>query len=585
MEHVETIKLTLKNFATEETNGSIVLKGAWGTGKTFLWNQIVRYHGKDFKNRNYSYVSLFGISTLKDLKRALFENKVLRENASSKPSADTLHESFKDLGGKSTGWIRKGSSLLSDFSAFGFRGVGPAIEVLQFFRVTDTLIVLDDFERKSASLPDKEVLGLISLLCESKNCRVLMLLNDQTLSDEYITYHEKVFDYEISFKPTSNDAVNLAFGDHTDQFAILKKNCISLDINNLRLLKKIKRYAYTILASIKHNEEQTIDRALLVIPMTILAVYGGKNSKIDLNYIQCEHLKPMPDSNDPDPLVQNELASRLEKAEFLAEYGIRVIDEFDTAIINLVLNGYIDQVKLEKLVKRFEEKIDHAKHNYKLGQAWNRYHMSFLPNEQDIIDGFSSAIQSGLSYFSITELDSVAVLYYELNRATEINPIIDQYLLNVIPKTDFEDEDDIFNWPSNPYFSKKLKNHFSGVEKLKPLTLSELLEQALNHKHGMQSKGVLEAVSSIAEQQYLSYFEHLDSYDLTKIIRLLLKCGQMSTSDESIQDMYEITFLKTYRSLLDLASRSQLNNSRMSKFKSYEKLYHSLEYKHKMRTS
>ncbi|PYD04439.1 hypothetical protein DND90_09325 [Pseudomonas syringae pv. maculicola] len=101
----------------------------------------------------------------------------------------------------------------------------------------------------------------------------------------------------------------------------------------------------------------------------------------------------------------------------------------------------------------------------------------------------------------------------------------------------------------------------------------------------MQSKGVLEAVSSIAEQQYLSYFEHLDSYDLTKIIRLLLKCGQMSTSDESIQDMYEITFLKTYRSLLDLASRSQLNNSRMSKFKSYEKLYHSLEYKHKMRTS
>ncbi|PYD06637.1 hypothetical protein DND90_09315 [Pseudomonas syringae pv. maculicola] len=216
----------------------MVLKGAWGTGKTFLWNQIVRYHGKDFKNRNYSYVSLFGISTLKDLKRALFENKVLRENASSKPSADTLHESFKDLGGKSTGWIRKGSSLLSDFSAFGFRGVGPAIEVLQFFRVTDTLIVLDDFERKSASLPDKEVLGLISLLCESKNCRVLMLLNDQTLSDEYITYHEKVFDYEISFKPTSNDAVNLAFGDHTDQFAILKKNCISLDINNLRLLKK-----------------------------------------------------------------------------------------------------------------------------------------------------------------------------------------------------------------------------------------------------------------------------------------------------------------------------------------------------------
>lgn len=576
LDHIESIKLTLKNFATEETNSSIVLKGAWGTGKTFLWEQIVNSEGKRFKNRNYSYVSLFGISTLKDLKRALFENKVFRENANAKPSAETLKESFQDLGVRTTGWLKKGSSLMTDLTAFGFRGVGPAIEALQFFRVTDTLIVLDDFERKSASLHDKEVLGLISLLCESKSCRVLMLLNEQNLSDEYLTYHEKVFDYEVSFQPTAEEAASIAFDDATNSFETLKANCVALEINNLRLLKKINRYASIILNSITHADTKILDRAFQILPLAILAIYGGKKAIIDLDYILHERLKPHPDDSDANPLVQEQLAARIKKDELFAEYGLANIDQFDLSIINLVRNGYVEKTKLDELIKLFEEKIEHEKHTYQLSNAWSQYHKSFLNNEQTVIDTFNHAIKSGLHFFSLNELDSVAGLYYELNRASEIEPVIDDYFLNVIEASDLEDEDDVFNWPSNYYLSQKLKEHFNRDTHLNTLSFSAIIDQAYKHKHGMQSNGVLEKISSFDQMEYLSYFELLDTPDYTKIARMLLKCGQMSTSDEKIQKMYEATFLKTYKSFLDLASRSPLNESRMSKFRSYEKLYRSL---------
>ncbi|ATV19221.1 hypothetical protein CFN58_31290 [Pseudomonas avellanae] len=583
MNYVKKIKDTLRTFATEETNNSIVLKGAWGTGKTFLWDEIVRNNGKHFKNRNYSYVSLFGISTLKDLKRALFENKVFRDSAISKPSTHSLREGFKDIGGESSGWMRKGSSLLNDVSAFGFRGIGPAIEALQFLRVTDTLIVLDDFERKSSTLHDKEVLGLISLLCESKNCRVLMLLNDQNLSEEYTTYHEKVFDYEINYKPTTEDAASIVFKEQTYEHDSLKTNCIALEINNLRLLKKTQRYANVITSALKNAERKILDRAFLILPMAILAIYGGKNAKIDLDFILYGRHKPLPDSGDTDPVVREKWNEVQAKAQILTDYGITTIDDFDLSIIDLVRNGYLEQAKLDKLIERFEEKIEHEKHVYKLREAWNQYHKSFLDNEPSIVEAFSEAIRSGLHFFTVHELNSVADLYYELNRAGEIHPAIDQYVLDIIPKSDLEDENDIFHWPTNPYFSQRLKEHFSGANRPNTLTFEELIELALHSKNGMQTRSVLEGIYHKDDKDYTLYLESLDSYNLTKIVRMLLKCGQITTSNEITQDMYELVFIKTYRSLSELASRSQLNKSRMSKFQGFEKLYRSLEDQHKKR--
>ncbi|WP_366548312.1 hypothetical protein, partial [Pseudomonas amygdali] len=77
----------------------------------------------------------------------------------------------------------------------------------------------------------------------------------------------------------------------------------------------------------------------------------------------------------------------------------------------------------------------------------------------------------------------------------------------------------------------------------------------------------------------------LENSELTNIVRMLLKCGNVVTHDTDAQKAYKLTFLKTYRSLLELASRSQLNKTRMVKFLSYEKLYQRLELEIKQQES
>ena len=60
------------------------MTGQWGVGKTFAWNkypfQNAQMQGQIGLKR-YSYVSLFGINSLDDLKYAIFENtdSVLRD--------------------------------------------------------------------------------------------------------------------------------------------------------------------------------------------------------------------------------------------------------------------------------------------------------------------------------------------------------------------------------------------------------------------------------------------------------------------------------------------------------------------------
>ncbi|WP_409280732.1 hypothetical protein [Pseudomonas defluvii] len=242
---VKKVKSALVDFVKGEKDRAIVLKGDWGTGKTHLWKQVVLESRDSFYKRNYSYVSLFGLNSLKDLKKSIYENKVYRERAHIASDESSFEENLKDISGRFAGWMRKGSSLFNDVSAMGVKGIGPIVESLQFLRVTDTLVCLDDFERKGSGLHDREVLGLISLLIESKNCRVVMLLNDGALKsgDDFFSYHEKVFDYEVTFNPSVEESVRLVFSTSSKLHEILTKNVTRLDINNIRLLKKIDYFA------------------------------------------------------------------------------------------------------------------------------------------------------------------------------------------------------------------------------------------------------------------------------------------------------------------------------------------------------
>ncbi|MGU1477466.1 hypothetical protein ACSEQ7_07675 [Pseudomonas aeruginosa] len=576
---VKKVKSALVDFVKGEKDRAIVLKGDWGTGKTHLWKQVVLESRDSFHKRNYSYVSLFGLNSLKDLKKSIYENKVYRERAHIASDESSFEENLKDISGRFAGWMRKGSSLFNDVSAMGVKGIGPIVESLQFLRVTDTLVCLDDFERKGSGLHDREVLGLISLLIESKNCRVVMLLNDGTLKsgDDFFSYHEKVFDYEVTFNPSVGEAVDLVFDFDDELHEVIAKNSAKLKINNIRLLKKIDYFVGLLKPTLKGINAQVVEQALHVLPLAILAKYGGGSAKVDIDFILAYEGGYFGASMPGGEVDESEVEKRKsieEKNKYLEEYGFTRCDEFDVAVIDLVAKGYVDEDSLRGVISALEAKIKHDSEIALLKKAWDVFHSSFFDNEVEVFAAFELAIEKALLKFSVNDLDSVVSVYFDAGRHDRLKEIVDKYFEAVSFSDDVREKSDIFRWPENVYIQKKLDEYFDGL--VVERNLAELIEHAY-HVTSFNSADIRNSVAKKTEAEFYDYFSNLDDYNLTHYVRMCLKCGQVSSPDDVIQDSFNAIFVKTYRCLMKLSELSLLNKARMSKFKGYEKLYSQIE--------
>ncbi|NJM08464.1 DEAD/DEAH box helicase family protein [Candidatus Gracilibacteria bacterium] len=84
--------------------------------------------------------------------------------------------------------------------------IGSALSLV----LRDTLICIDDLERKGGDLELKDVIGLASSLKEQRQCKVVFIVNDGSLSTEeqesYQRHGEKVVDFEFKFAPTPLEA-------------------------------------------------------------------------------------------------------------------------------------------------------------------------------------------------------------------------------------------------------------------------------------------------------------------------------------------------------------------------------------------
>ena len=238
---LEIVKKVTEDFLKRNLPEVIAIKGKWGTGKTYTWNEII----KKAKNNNklaldkYAYVSLFGINSLEALKIAIFEQTVDRELIDEGVSLKTLKNNT-DLVAKSFG--RKSFSFLQGIP--WIKNFGPFLHSASFLSVSNTLICFDDFERKGTSLSAKDILGLVSILKESKGCKVVLIFNEISLDDnaetEYQTFREKVIDIELSFMPTPVECSSLIFTENDDVNQKTKECSEKLNITNIRILKKIK---------------------------------------------------------------------------------------------------------------------------------------------------------------------------------------------------------------------------------------------------------------------------------------------------------------------------------------------------------
>ena len=573
---VQQVKSALEMFISEPNSRAVVLKGEWGTGKTYLWNMLLKQKKESISRNKYAYVSLFGLSNLVDLKRAIFENIVSSENADTNGDFKSLIGNLAGVGQALERAVRKGVKVTTDAASIPFvKGLGGVVDAISFASVSDTLICIDDYERRNSGLSGKEILGLISYLVENKNCSIILVLNHSQLNvdlDEYFQFNEKVFDYEIEFAPTPDEAANLVFNVDDKYEHRLLANSVALNISNIRILKKILYFSKSLDSVIRNYPEPIVTQVLHTLTLAVWSIYSSDPQRVMIGAIKElggsgfeAYFSNKDDS--PDAAIKNKVSI------FLKEYGFSNCDELDIAIISLVEKGYLDGVEIRKLAEELVAKVEHNKDIQMLRAAWSVYRCSFNDDEDELIASFERALKVCLDKMSFMDLDSVCEAYRGLERNERATQIVDEYMLGLTRQGTVIDKRSLYRWPKDKYLSDALNAYIEESKAEKGFADYILPYVGTN---GLNSEDYLK-LSKASVDSFYDFFSNAKDEALHSWVLYCLEFGSIRASEDESQVAFRNIFLKSYEAILKIRGESLLNKMRTDTYMSYQTIYDALK--------
>ncbi|HED5389943.1 TPA: AAA family ATPase [Campylobacter jejuni] len=232
----------IANFLNDKSKKCLAINGSWGIGKTYLWKQVENKLSKINKDKKVVYIDLFG----KESYKQILEEIVFK-----------VHVSYNKIANVASQIISK----IAKFKSAGVISINPDA-IFSFLKKEDfknIIVCFDNIERRSDKLSLKEILGLVNLLKEDKECNVVMIFHIDELEEQnnnlaannkeeakqgnsenwYQTYKEKVIDNEIIIKDNSEAANNIISNkiEYDKEIQNIIFECYQNSCNNnLRLL-------------------------------------------------------------------------------------------------------------------------------------------------------------------------------------------------------------------------------------------------------------------------------------------------------------------------------------------------------------
>lgn len=331
----------------QSENNVIALSGKWGTGKTHLWNEV-KAGSSDDKVKNALYVSLFGLSSIDQVKRKLLESAI--PGAESHGGVfDALKNLFK-TGVKAASEHYKALAAINDLNLLL---MAPVV-------LCGKVIVIDDIERKHEKLGIDEVLGFIDEYSKQFGVRFVLVLNDDQLSSKgdqeklWATFREKVIDQEIKLSTSADDAFTIGIGLMPSKYAdALKRASITCRLTNIRIVVKVIRVANQILAG--RDLEDAIQAR--VVPSIVLfsaihyrGLTDGPDFKFALNAGNPDWSGFVRDRNkEPTSEENREDGWRM----LMHELGIYGCDEFEKRLVEFLESGLFEAASIEEVIDRY----------------------------------------------------------------------------------------------------------------------------------------------------------------------------------------------------------------------------------------
>jgi len=184
----------------DNNNGkTIMLSGAWGSGKTHFWQHEIEPELKNkLQDKACVYVSLYGKESLSDIKSDVY----LSANGKNILSTEVSTFGIEALSAIKDSDLAIGKAAKAGMALFDSKKIQKGIAKLK----KGGIICFDDFERKSKNVDLNDLFGFISQLAINLECKVIIILNSDVFKDKeaaiFTRVKEKTINKYFNFNPS-----------------------------------------------------------------------------------------------------------------------------------------------------------------------------------------------------------------------------------------------------------------------------------------------------------------------------------------------------------------------------------------------
>jgi hypothetical protein len=352
-------------FLQSDEQKVLLFHGRWGTGKTYFWRHFVEAERQSVREFFYSYVSLFGASSVTHVKSLiLFGGEAVR------PAED-----LPSLARRIANFFASKRRYLPEISLPHVGNIGSAIGAFDELLIKKYLVCFDDLERRSNQLDLEQFFGLVALLKEQNDCRVVIICNESELSEgdtrRLDKYREKIVDRQLTYEPLFEQNFRIVFPDENPS---IREIFEAVGLNNIRVFQHTRWCVKYFEPHIKECHAGFIDK------------FNQQCTKL-----ACVHFALSKEITLDQLKSTSWFAVGLEDGTGLGEAAADIVrnlqflsTDADDFIADYLCNGYCDTSKLKPVILRLNQEYQTGEAEQVLTQIWSNVWHSYKSDSDEI---------------------------------------------------------------------------------------------------------------------------------------------------------------------------------------------------------
>jgi hypothetical protein len=523
----------------------VLLTGGWGSGKTYQWKKALRTARGLQHVPRYAYVSLFGLTSLAEVRKRMSEE--ISSSVNIPGNVESLADLVEDRVIALKPWklnkllpaipyLNKLDSLMNDLS---------------FMAVRNAVICFDDLERCGPGLRLADVFGLASFLKEERNCRIVIISDQTKLTREnqgdLATYLEKVVDESVHFAPTPQEACTISFGDKPAYaLGLLRDRLVELGVSNIRVIGRLGKMAVILQDLLKDLHEATLRDAVHA-----LAIFGASHFLPTDGYPTTEFLKGIGGTDwnryfhEKKADAEQTAAEKIESdwRTQIERYGYRETSPLDLEILIGVQRGYFDEKAVLAAATSLSMTAAEMEIRSTYHDAWHEFWHSMDGDTEAMFVSLRTITLTALAVIGASDLHTAYSAFKDAGKDAIANELLDKFIESNQHRFGvFAAVDGSFGEQYSVEFATRLRDEY--VKHVPPANVEAALD-AIDFRSGWNPADIeLVAAASFAEIEPL--LAKAKGRVFTKRITTLLQIGIDNSANEKEKQLRSntIAFLK-----------------------------------------